>query len=63
MIARLPVIDPLDTLGVDDLARERMLFAPEPDVRSVITEKSVRGWEAVRKSMNEPRAALGEHEL
>ena len=114
IIGRLPVIAPLDALGVDDLARilqtpkgsliqqfrklarfhgadllftdaaikeiarialmrktgarglrsvveevlEGVLFDPEPGVRYVITEKTVRGGEAVKQSMSQSRALL-----
>jgi ATP-dependent Clp protease ATP-binding subunit ClpX len=117
IIGRLPVITPLNPLGVDDLARiltqpqdslmaqyrklvrfrgadlvfknaaireiarialergngagglrslmeevlERVLFAPEPGIRYVITQKTVRGGEAVRQSMALPRAPLSAH--
>jgi hypothetical protein len=39
------------------------LFDLEPGVRYVITEKTVRGEEAVRQDMALPRAPLGEHVL
>jgi len=114
IIGRLPVIAPLDALGVDDLARilhtpknsllnqfrklvrfhgadlvftdtaikeiarialergtgarglrsvveevlEGVLFEVEAGVRYVISEKTVRGGEAVKQSMTQPRAPL-----
>ncbi len=114
IIGRLPVIAPLDALGVDDLARilhstkgsliqqfrklvrfhgadlmftdaaireiaqialergtgarglrsvieevlEGVLFDVEVEVRYVITEKTVRGGEAVKQSLSQPRAPL-----
>jgi len=117
--ARLPVIAPLDALGVDDLARilqtpknslvqqfrklvrfhgadlmftdaavreiarialerrtgarglrsvveevlEGVLFDAEAGVRYVITEKTVRGGEAVKQSMSQTRAPLSWHVL
>jgi ATP-dependent Clp protease ATP-binding subunit ClpX len=119
IIGRLPVIAPLDALGVDDLARilqstkgsliqqfrklvrfhgadllftdaavreiarialqrgtgarglrsvveevlEGVLFDPEPGVRYVITDRTVRGGEAVKQSMTQPRAPLSWHVL
>ena len=118
LIGRLPVIAPLDALGVDDLARilsfdegiidpavqeagqvprcgswcsrmrrsgrspgspwsvarepggfesvieevlEGVLFDAEAGVRYVITDKTVRGGEAVKQSMRQTRAPLGSH--
>ena len=114
IIGRLPVIAPLDTLGVDDLARilhstkgsliqqyrklvrfhgadlmftdaavkeiakialergtgarglrsvveevlEGVLFDPEPGVRFVIADRTVRGGEPVKQSLSQPRAPL-----
>jgi len=114
IIGRLPVIAPLDALGVEDLARilhstkgslvqqfrklvrfhgadlrftnagireiarialkrgtgarglrsvveevlEGVLFDPEPGMRYVITDKTVRGGEAVKQSMSQTRAPL-----
>ncbi len=119
IIGRLPVIAPLDALGVDDLARilqtlknsllnqfrklvrfhgadllftdaaikeiarialergtgarglrsvveevlEGVLFDAEADVRYVITDKTVRGGEAVKQSMSQTRAPLSWHLL
>jgi len=119
IIGRLPVIAPLDALGVDDLARilhstkgsliqqfrklvrfhgsdlmftdaavkeiarialergtgarglrsvveevlEGVLFDVEAGVRYVITDKTVRGGEAVKQSMTQPRAPLSWHVL
>ena len=119
IIGRLPVIAPLDALGVEDLARilqtpknsliqhyrklirfhnadlmftdaaikeiarialergtgarglravveevlEGVLFDPEPGVRFVITDKTVRGGEAVKQSMMQTRAPLSWHVL
>ena len=119
IIGRLPVIAPLDALGVDDLARilhstkgsliqqfrklvrfhggdlmftdaavkeiakialnrgtgarglrsvveevlEAVLFDAEAGVRYVISEKTVRGGEAVKQSMTQPRAPLSWHVL
>jgi ATP-dependent Clp protease ATP-binding subunit ClpX len=119
IIGRLPVIAPLDALGVDDLARilqttkgslvqqfrklvrfhgadlmftdaavkeiariafergtgarglrsvieevlEGVLFDPEPGVRYFISEKTVRGGEAVKQSLSQPRAPLSWHVL
>jgi ATP-dependent Clp protease ATP-binding subunit ClpX len=119
LIGRLPVIAPLDALGVDDLARilqtpknsliqqfrklvrfhgadlvftdaavreiakialergtgarglrsvveevlEAVMFDPEPGVRYVITDRTVRGGEAVKQSMTQPRAPLSWHVL
>jgi len=119
LIGRLPVIAPLDALGVDDLARilqstkgsliqqfrklvrfhgadllfidaavreiarialgratgarglrsvveevlEGVLFDPEPGVRYVITDRTVRGGEAVKQSMTQTRAPLSWHVL
>ena len=119
IIGRLPVIAPLDALGVDDLARilqstkgsliqqfrklvkfhgadlmftdaavreiarialargtgarglrsvveevlEGVLFDAEAGVRYVITDKTARGGEAVRQSMNQPKAPLSWHVL
>jgi hypothetical protein len=42
---------------------EGVLFDPEPGVRYAITQKTVRGGEAVKQSMAVPRAPLGEHIL
>jgi len=119
IIGRLPVIAPLDALGVDDLARilqtpknsliqqyrklvrfhgadlmftetavreiarialergtgarglravveevlEGVLFDPEPGARYVITDRTVRGGEAVRQSLSQQRAPLSWHVL
>ncbi len=119
IIGRLPVIAPLDALGVDDLARilhtpknsllnqfrklvkfhgadllftdaavreiakialergtgtrglrsvveevlEGVMFEVEAGVRYVITEKSVRGGEALKQSMTQPKAPLSWHVL
>ncbi len=119
IIGRLPVIAPLDALGVDDLARilqtpknsllnqfrklvrfhgadllftdaavkeiarialqrrtgvlglrsvveetvEGVLFNPEPGVRYVITDRTIRGGEPVKQSMSQPRAPLSAHLL
>jgi len=119
IIGRLPVIAPLDVLGVDDLARilqtlknsliqqfrklvrfhgadlmftdaaireiarialergtgarglravveevlEKVMFDVEAGVRYVITDKAVRGGEAVKQSMTQPRAPLSWHVL
>ena len=119
IIGRLPVIAPLDALGVDDLARilqtpknslvqefrklvrfqgadlmftdaaikeiarialdrgtgasglrsvveevlEGVLFDPEPGFRYVVTDKTVRGGEAVKQSMSQTRAPLSWHVL
>jgi len=119
IIGRLPVIAPLDALGVEDLARilqftkgsliqqfrklvqfhgadlmftdaavreiarialerrtgarglrsvveevlEGVLFDAEAGVRYVITEKTVRGGEAVKQSMSQTRAPLSWHVL
>jgi len=119
IIGRLPVIAPLDALGVDDLARilqttkgsliqqfrklvrfhgadltftdaaikeiarialergtgaralravveellEEVLFEVEAGVRYVITDKTVRGGEAVKQSMSQTRAPLSWHVL
>ena len=119
MIGRLPVIAPLDALGVDDLARilqstkgsliqqfrklvrfhgadlmftdaaikeiarialergtgarglrsvveevlEGVLFEVEAGGRYVMTEKTVRGGEAVKQSMTQPKAPLSWHVL
>ena len=119
LIGRLPVIAPLDALGVEDLARilqtpkgslvqqfrklvrfhgadlmftdaavkeiariallrgtgarglravveetlEEVLFDVEAGVRYVITEKTVRGGEAVKQSMSQTRAPLSWHVL
>ncbi len=119
IIGRLPVIAPLDALGVQDLARilqtpkgsliqqfrklvrfhgadltftdaavreiarialgrgtgarglrsvveavlEGVMFDPEPGVRYVITDKTVRGGEVVRQSMSQTRAQLSWHLL
>jgi ATP-dependent Clp protease ATP-binding subunit ClpX len=119
IIGRLPVIAPLDALGVDDLARvlqapkdsliaqfrklvrfhgadlvftdaavreiarialargtgaralrsvmeevlEPVVFEVEARVKYVITEKTVRGGEAVRQRVEQSRAPLGEHVL
>jgi len=117
LIGRLPVIAPLDALGVDDLVRilqstkgsliqqfrklvrfhnadlvftdsaikeiakialnrgvgarglrsvveevlEGVLFDPEQGARYVITDKTVRGGEAVKQRMAMPRAPLSQH--
>jgi ATP-dependent Clp protease ATP-binding subunit ClpX len=119
IIGRLPVIAPLDALGVDDLAHilqstkgsliqqfrklvrfhgadllftdaavkeiakialdrgtgarglrsvveevlEGVLFEVEAGVRYVITDKTVRGGEAVKQSLSQPRAPLSWHVL
>src|SRR5271157_3939522 len=119
IIGRLPVIAPLDALGVDDLARilhstkgsliqqfrklvrfhgadlvftdaavkeiamialkrgtgarglrsvveevlEGVLFDAEAGARYVITDKTVRGGEAVKQSLSQPRAPLSWHVL
>src|SRR5208337_748097 len=119
IIGRLPVIAPLDALGVDDLARilhstkgsliqqfrklvrfhgadlvftdaaikeiarialergtgarglrsvveevlEGVLFDAEAGIRYVITDRAVRGGEAVKQSMSQPRAPLSYHLL
>ena len=42
---------------------EGVLFEVEAGVRYVITEKTVRGGEAVKQSMTQPRAPLSEHLL
>jgi hypothetical protein len=42
---------------------EGVLFEVEAGIRYVITQKTVRGGEAVRQSMAVPRAPLGEHVL
>ena len=119
IIGRLPVIAPLDALGVEDLARilqtpknslvqqfrklvrfhgadlvftdaaikeiarialergtgarglrsvveevlEGVLFEVEAGLRYVITDKTVRGGEAVKQSMSQPRAPLSWHVL
>ena len=119
IIGRLPVIAPLDALGVDDLARilqstkgsliqqyrklvrfhgadltftdaaikeiarialergtgarglrsvveevlEEVLFDVEAGVRYIVTEKTVRGGEAVKQSMSQTRAPLSWHVL
>jgi len=119
IIGRLPVIAPLDALGVEDLARilqspqgsliqqfrklvrfhgadlmftdaaikeiarialergtgarglravieevlEGVLFDPEPGIRYVITDRTVRGGEAVKQSMAQARAPLSRHVL
>ena len=38
---------------------EGVLFDPEPGFRYVITDKTVRGGEAVKQSMTQPASALG----
>ena len=119
IIGRLPVIAPLDALGVDNLAHilqytkgsliqqfrklvrfhgadlmftdnaineiarialergtgarglravveevlEGVLFDPEPGVRYVVTERTVRGGEAVKQSISQTRAPLSWHVL
>ena len=119
IIGRLPVIAPLDALGVEDLARilqtpkgsliqqfrklvrfhgadllftdaaikeiagialergtgarglrsvveevlEGVLFDHEPGIRYVITDRTVRGGEAVKQSLSQPRAPLSWHVL
>ena len=119
IIGRLPVIAPLDALGVEDLARilqtpknslvqqfrklvrfhgadlvftdaavkeiarialargtgarglrsvveevlEGVLFEVEAGLRYVVTDKTVRGGEAVKQSMSQPRAPLSWHVL
>ena len=40
---------------------EGVLFDPEQGVRYVITEITVRGGEAVTRSMTQPRAPLSAH--
>jgi hypothetical protein len=40
---------------------EGVLFDPEPGIRYVITESTVRGGEALRRSMIQPRAPLSAH--
>jgi len=42
---------------------EGILFEVEADVRYVITEKTVRGGEAVKQSMTQPKAPLSWHVL
>jgi len=42
---------------------EGVLFDPEPGVRFVITDKTVRGGEAVKQSMSQTRAPLSWHVL
>ena len=42
---------------------EGVLFDPEPGARYVITDKAVRGGEAVRQSLSQPRAPLSWHVL
>ena len=42
---------------------EGVLFDAEAGVRYVITEKTVRGGEAVKQSMRQPRAPLSVHLL
>lgn len=42
---------------------EAVLFEVEVGVRYVITDKVVRGGEAVRQSMSQPRAPLSSHVL
>jgi ATP-dependent Clp protease ATP-binding subunit ClpX len=117
IIGRLPVIAPLDALGVDELSRilqipknslvaqyrklvqfhgadlaftegavreiariasargtgarglrsvveevlEAVLFEVEAGIRYVVTEKTVRGRQAVKQSMSQPRAPLSAH--
>jgi ATP-dependent Clp protease ATP-binding subunit ClpX len=72
IIGRLPVIAPLDALGVADLAR--ILQAPKDSLVALFrklvrfhgaelmfTDAAVR--ETIRQSMVLPRAPLGEHVL
>ena len=40
---------------------EGVLFDPEPGARYVITDKTVRGGEAVKQSMSQPDAPLSAH--
>jgi ATP-dependent protease Clp ATPase subunit len=42
---------------------EGVLFDPEPGVRHVITDKAVRGGEALRQSMSHSAAPLSAHFL
>jgi hypothetical protein len=42
---------------------EGVLFDPEPGARYVITDKAVRGGEAVKQSLSQPRAPLSWHVL
>ena len=42
---------------------EGVLFDPEPGARYVVTEKTVRGGEAVKQSITQPRAPLSAHLL
>src|SRR5208337_2614727 len=42
---------------------EAVLFDPEPGVRYVITDRTVRGGEAVKQSLSQPRAPLSWHVL
>ena len=42
---------------------EGVLFDAEAGIRYVITEKTVRGGEAVRQSMTQPKAPLSWHVL
>jgi hypothetical protein len=39
------------------------LFDPEPGVKYLTTERTVRGGEAIRQSMAVPRTPLGSHVL
>jgi hypothetical protein len=40
---------------------EGVLFEAEDGVRYIVTEKTVRGGEAVKRSMTPPRASLGSY--
>ena len=42
---------------------EEVLFDAEAGVRYVVTDKTVRGGEAVKQSMTQPRAPLSWHVL
>jgi len=42
---------------------EGVLFDPEPGVRYVVTDRTVRGGEAVKQGMTQPKAPLSWHVL
>jgi hypothetical protein len=63
-IARIALVHGTGARGLRAVVEkivEGVLFDSEPGVKYVITEDAVRGGEAVRRSLTQPRAPLSAH--